>query len=228
MSAQRADQLRTWHERVVGGRRQETITVAHLGLRFVVPPDVYPPNPNGLAELVAAEVRAADRVLDLGTGSGINGIVAAATSTDVVAVDISPSAVSAARSNAERNGVTARVRVLEGDLFEAIGGTFDLIVFDPPFRWFRPRDMRERSTTDENYQSLTSFFHEAKNYLNPDGRILLSFGTTGDIDYLHHLITEADLDVDVLREVRAHIDGQDVAYFAYRLTPRKQVVAAGY
>lgn len=33
----------------------------------------------------------------------------------------------------------------------------DLIVFDPPFRWFQPRDLLETAITDENYQSLTSF-----------------------------------------------------------------------
>ena len=101
-------------------------------------------------------------MLDLGTGSGVNGIVAAARSSDVVAVDVNPSAVECARKNAELNGVGSRCGVRESDLFENVTGRFDLIVFDPPFRWFRPRDLYERGTADENYETLTAFFRQAR------------------------------------------------------------------
>lgn len=65
-------------------------------------------------------------MLDLGTGSGVNGIVAAARSSDVVAVDVNPSAVECARKNAELNGVGSRCGVRESDLFENVTGRFDL------------------------------------------------------------------------------------------------------
>jgi len=64
-----------------------------------------------LGEAVLAEVRDGDRVLDMGTGSGVNAILAATKSTDVVAVDINPRAVEAAQADVERNGVTDRVDV---------------------------------------------------------------------------------------------------------------------
>jgi release factor glutamine methyltransferase len=63
-------------------------------------------------------------------------------------------------------------------------------------------------------------------YLAPGGRIILSFGTTGDIDYLHHLINEARLDVEELRKNEGEKEGFAVAYFAYRLTPRRRTAAA--
>jgi release factor glutamine methyltransferase len=44
----------------------------------------------------------ADRVLDMGTGSGIHAILAAQVSQDVIGVDIIPEAVEAATRNAER------------------------------------------------------------------------------------------------------------------------------
>ncbi len=80
MSSQRARRLREWHEKALEPRREETVTLTHLERTFVVPPEVYPPHPLGLAEIVLREVRETDRVLDLGTGSGVNGIVAAAKS----------------------------------------------------------------------------------------------------------------------------------------------------
>ena len=47
----------------------------------------------------------------------------------------------------------------------------------------------------------------------------LSFGTTGDIDYLHHLIAMHGFRAEELRRVEGEKDGFPVAYFAYRLTP---------
>src|SRR6266567_4492385 len=95
-----------------------------------------------------------------------------------------PRAVAAARANAERNGVAGRVEVRCGDVFSAISGTFDLIVFDPPFRWFKPRDLAETAITDEGYRAMTSFFRQARSHLAPGGRMLIFFGTSGDMGYL--------------------------------------------
>jgi release factor glutamine methyltransferase len=220
MPDQRVQLLRRWHEAALaGGIREREITVTAHGCTFVVPPDVYPPNPLGLAEIVREEVREQDRVLDMGTGSGVNGIVAAAAAREVVAVDVSPAAVECARRNAERNGVATRFQAVVGDLFDQVGGSFDLILFDPPFRWFAPRSMVERGMADENYRTLTAFFEQAAGFLTPGGRILLSFGTTGDIDYLHHLIERGRYDLRELRRVEGEKDGVPVAYVAYRLTP---------
>ncbi len=199
MSEESAQRLRERHEQVVAaGRRTEVITVTHLGREFVVPPEVYAPSPLGLAELVLHEVRDADRVLDMGTGSGVNGIIAAA--------------IECAKQNAEMNGVAARLDIRESDLFENVPGRFDLIIFDPPFRWFRPQDLYERGMADENYESLTQFFFQVKGYLVRGGRILLAFGTTGDIGYLRHLISQAGFDAEELRRAGGEADGYSIAF----------------
>jgi methylase of polypeptide subunit release factors len=54
-----------------------------------------------------------------------------------------------------------RFHAVVGDLFDHVEGRFDLIVFDPPFRWFAPRSMAERGMADENYQTLTAFLEQA-------------------------------------------------------------------
>ena len=57
------------------------------------------------------------RVLDAGTGSGILAIAAALLGApEVLAIDEDPEAVTAARANAERNGVAARVHCAEADV----------------------------------------------------------------------------------------------------------------
>ena len=78
--------------------------------------------------------------------------------------------------------------------------------------------MQERGMADENYESLTAFFTEVTDYLTAQGRVLIAFGTTGEIDYLHHLIAQSGLNGEEVRRVEGEKDGLPVAYFAYRLT----------
>jgi release factor glutamine methyltransferase len=188
--------------------------VEYLGHVLDIPKTVQPifPVSHLLGECVLEEVRETDRVLDMGTGSGVNAILAASKSKDVLAVDINPDALESARRNAELNGVADRVTVCESDVFEHVDGVFDLIVFDPPFRWFKPRDMAERATTDEAYRALTAFFEQVDGHLAPDGRVLVFFGSTGDVDYLHHLIDAAGFSRDQLRSTSG--------YRTYRLRRR--------
>ena len=71
--------------------------------------------------------------LDLGSGCGIQAILAAPHSERVVGVDCNPRAIAVARFNANLNGIT-NVVFHEGDMFEPVKReTFDLIVSNPPF-----------------------------------------------------------------------------------------------
>lgn len=223
VSEERAERILRWHEDAyrVGkaeGRSEQTFT--YLDTTVLVPPDVMPIT--GMSHLfgraVLAEVRDGDRVLDMGTGSGVNAILAATKSSDVVAVDINPRAVEAAQRNVERNGVGSRVEVRHSDVFGNVDGTFDLIIFDPPFRWFAPRDQFEVASTDENYRAMTTFFRQVRDYLTPAGRMLIFFGTSGDLNYLEPLAEEERFRTEVLAHQDLLKDGWRVDYFTFRLT----------
>jgi predicted RNA methylase len=71
--------------------------------------------------------------LDLGSGCGIQAILAAPHSQRVIGVDCNPRAVDVARFNAALNGI-GNVEFREGDMFAPVRGEkFDLIVSNPPF-----------------------------------------------------------------------------------------------
>jgi ribosomal protein L3 glutamine methyltransferase len=76
------------------------------------------------------------RVLDLCTGSGCLAVLAALAFPDakVDAVDLSADALEVARRNVAEHGLGDRIRLLRGDLFEAVGGErYDLIITNPPY-----------------------------------------------------------------------------------------------
>jgi release factor glutamine methyltransferase len=75
------------------------------------------------------------RVLDLGTGSGaiLVTLLAELPKASGIGVDISPPALTIARSNAEALGVGPRARFVASDWFDALDDSFDLIVANPPY-----------------------------------------------------------------------------------------------
>lgn len=115
------------------------------GLEFIVNSDVLIPRPE--TELVIETVlsRTHDRagrhsVIDLCTGSGCIAVSLAKELPDarVFATDKSPAALTTARTNAQRHGVSDRIRFFEGDLFRPldeldIAGQIDIIVANPPY-----------------------------------------------------------------------------------------------
>src|SRR5580700_10781137 len=101
MSKDEIDIRRRWHDAgFIPMSKRKNVSVACLGLKLYVPKEVYAPQPAApqhLGKAVLKEVRETDRVLDVGTGSGINAILAASKSSQVVAIDINPFAIKCAR-----------------------------------------------------------------------------------------------------------------------------------
>jgi methylase of polypeptide subunit release factors len=76
--------------------------------------------------------RPIERALDIGTGSGVEALLAAHHARSVVATDINPRALEYAALGAKLNGLALDLR--EGSFFDPVEGElFDLIVANPPF-----------------------------------------------------------------------------------------------
>ncbi len=123
-------------------------------------------------------------LLDMGTGSGALGILASNRGSQVLGVDVNPSAVSVAQRNAALNRVEDRFECVESDLFEGIGGErrFDYIVFNPPFYLRYWENIEDRAWFGgENYQTLKIFFSQARRFLRDSGRMVLILSSEMDL-----------------------------------------------
>ena len=114
-----------------------------------------------LAMLGVAAFEPGLRVLDLGCGCGVVGIVAARKcgAEDVWLADIDPVAVAIARENAEANGVPAVHCVVSDGLSGVDAAGFDLILSNPPYQ--------------SDFAVARAFIEKGFNRLKIGGRLLM-------------------------------------------------------
>ena len=138
-----------------------------FGLPFHVNPAVLIPRPETEHLVEAAIARLQDfpapRIADIGTGSGAIAVALAHAlpNAQIVALDISPTALAVAAENAARNGVAERIRFVESDLLAAITtadshARFDAIVSNPPYIAERERKTLPKEVRD--YEPALALF----------------------------------------------------------------------
>lgn len=129
-------------------------------------------------------------VLDVGTGSGAIALTLAAeqASLTLTAADISRDALAVAWENRKRFQVENRVKLVESDLFEALGDKrYDIIVSNPPYIRKNGQDEMDESVVAyepdlalyADHQGLALYEAMAKqlaDYLQPGGRAYFEIG----------------------------------------------------
>jgi len=136
--------------------------------------EVYPPAEDTFLLLAAARAaaRPADSVLEIGCGSGFVSQELAGSVRRVIATDINPHAVHAAKA--------AGVEVVRADLLSGIKGRFDLVLFNAPYL---PTKQEERTGRwidraldggASGRETVDRFIRDLSAHLLPGGRALLA------------------------------------------------------
>jgi release factor glutamine methyltransferase len=177
---------------------------------------IYSPEADTVLLLKAAmaEVRREDRVLEVGTGTGLIAAELAGIAS-VLATDINPHAVLCARD--------AGVTVVRTDLVAGLRGPFDLVLFNPPYLPTQPEeridDWLEYALDggESGRLIIERFMTEVGGVLAPGGRILLLVSSlTGlheilklwsGLNYSARVVSEKRVEDEVLYVLRVIRNG---------------------
>ena len=147
---------------------------------FLVEERVYEPAEDTFLLAENLDVKEDEDVLDLGTGCGIQAVLAAKQARKVVATDINPHAIECAEENARKNCVEDRIEFRLGDLFQPIRSdeTFSLILFNAPYLPSEPFEQeswigRAWAGGANGRELIDRFIMNAPEFLSTGGRILL-------------------------------------------------------
>ena len=172
-----------------------------MSLDFYVDERVLIPRPETeqlVETILTAETGNVQRLLELGTGSGViaTSLAVQQAEWEIVATDISEPALAVARKNAEIHACTAQIQFLSGDLFEPVAALsangeapFDWIVCNPPYIKNTERDtlhpdVRDHEPEialfagDDGLDVIRRLIAEAPTYLAPMGKLILEIGAT--------------------------------------------------
>ncbi len=188
-------------------------------------PDTY-----RYVRLLRQSVNSSQRIVDVGCGSGVGGIMMAKAAKRIVLTDINDRALSFARVNAELASVTSHVEILHSDVLTSVEGTFDTVICNPPYLV----DESKRTYRDGGGEHGTDFalrvVRESLERLPPSGRIILYTGTciVDGVDVLRRdlaKLTAGNKLNYTYEELDPDIFGEELETPAYRDVERIAAVA---
>lgn len=187
-----------------------TRSIEYKGLSVLIEPNVFPiDSPFSYSSEITAKHIPVDMlsVLDIGTGTGIQALVAAQRGTrKVVAIDIDNNALHNAEKNAVLNNFQNVIEVRKSNLFDNIGQgeKFNLIIAQLPFANSIAGTDVDHLLFDPNFLLHNRFFQSVHNYLHKDGIIIIPSADFADDETLARLIQESPLSIKNIFEEEKH------------------------
>ena len=200
-----------------------------LGREWSLHRGVFPSTLSAATEVLASTVPypRGGSFLEVGCGTGVISVTAALDGcASVTALDINERAVANTIANAERHGVSHRIRVLHSDMYAALepADRFDTIFWNVP--WTYVEDGFSLSTDlhsavfDPGYQGQARYIAGAHEHLADGGRLLLGTADLGDRERLDAIAGEAGMRVELLRRVRRIEEVRVMEYHVLELHPK--------
>jgi release factor glutamine methyltransferase len=184
---------------------------------FNISEEVYDPAEDSFLMAENFEVKEGEQVLDLGTGCGLLGILAAKKAERVIAIDLNPFAIRCAKENSLINGLRDKIDFVQASLLKSLthSATFDLILFNAPYL---PSEKDEGVSWIERAwaggingrEVVDEFIFEAPLHLKPHGRVLLMQSTLTGV--------EETIRKFIARGLKAHVKAEHKQPFFETLT----------
>lgn len=189
---------------------------------------VFPATMTGATDVMASILPypSGGSLLEIGSGSGVIAVTAALRGcASVTAVDINEMAVVNTKANALKHGVAERIDARQGDLFSSIPAEarYDLIFWNVPWTYvdepFSFRSPLHVAVFDPGYRKQRDYIAQGREFLAPNGRLLLGTADLGDRERLHEFAGASRLRIEVVRSVRRLEVHRLMEYFLLELVP---------
>jgi methylase of polypeptide subunit release factors len=191
------------------------------GLQLVIFPEVFNPAYTQVSGFLADHltVTPGSRVLDMFSGSGFLSFLAARIADSVLGVDVSPHAIRCAQYNSERLDLSQKTEFRVAKLWGGVGEQekFDLIIANLPLLPATPENWLEMAIADGPEMSTSvKFIQGCANYLNENGRVLMSFSNACQVYFDDPLgfINKTAHDSGLTMDIKAE---RDAGYEIYRI-----------
>ncbi|MCO4764418.1 MAG: methyltransferase [Myxococcales bacterium] len=194
---------------------RRSVWVRAHGLLLEVPPGVFHPglffSSGVMARWLATQSLEGKHLLDVGTGSGVLGLVAARRGAHVTLLDLSPRALLTAQRNAQRNRL--RVRAVHSDALSQVptDALFDWIIANPP--WFpkaAPDEAGLAWYSGPEHEWFHNFFGQFQGLLRPGGCAILVLADSADLHVIADLAADYDLRLATLHTERVLWETQHI------------------
>lgn len=164
--------------------------------------DIYEPQEDSYLLQKWVREYALGRVLDVGTGSGIQALTAAESKNvrEILAIDINEEALLQLK---QETLLLRKIKVQKSNLFENVHGQFDTIIFNPPYL---PQDKGIEDSAlyggKKGWEISQRFFQEVSNFLVAKGKILFLFSSYTDKDKIEEILKHNLLEFQELEHQR--------------------------
>ena len=170
----------------------------------------------------------AQRVVDVGCGSGAGGISLARVCRSVVLSDVNPLALAYARVNAALAGVPAEV--VHSDVLAGVQGDVDLVVANPPYLLDEAERVYRNGGGEYGEGLAVRIVREAIAKLQPRGRFIVYTGAAvvAGVDQFYKAVEPALAEANVqyqYTEIDPDVFGEELSLPAYRDVERLAAVA---
>ncbi len=181
---------------------------------------IYVPSEGSFMLQIEVKAYAKGKVLDMGTGTGVQTITAASNKgvKSVLAVDKSKRSI----SHCKKKIKNSKIRFKESNLFSNVKGRFDTIIFNPPYL---PSDGNKKDSAliggKKGHETIEMFLAKAAEYLENEGIILLLFSSLTNKEKVDEIITRNCFDYEKLQEKGM---GLMERLYVYKITKSKLLV----
>ncbi len=156
----------------------KTIRAQGQEIYLIENPEVFSPSATTILMLDSISIIAGETVCDVGTGTGVLGIMAAKLGAKTVTfVDKDSAALEIANQNIQKNNISD-FKLILSELFAGVQGKYDVIIANLPQLPIAPDNEmnikpKDNGGREKGNALVLQFLGEAKEHLNEKGRIYI-------------------------------------------------------